>query len=234
MVIKVHGPVQSPAVLKVIACLKEKELDFELVHVNLPAGDHKKEPLISLNPFGQVPAFEDGDLKLFESRAITQYIAHTYADKGNKLLPNDPKEMAIMYVWMEVESTKFDTPGFNLSFEIALKPLFFGVATDEAAVTENEEKLGKVLDVYESRLKESKYLGGESFTLADLHHIPVVNYLMGTKVKSLFDCRPHVSDWCADILARPAWSKALDYLSAETEKLPHEYGLCISRLINMG
>nr|P46423.1 RecName: Full=Glutathione S-transferase; AltName: Full=25 kDa auxin-binding protein; AltName: Full=GST class-phi [Hyoscyamus muticus]CAA55039.1 glutathione transferase [Hyoscyamus muticus] len=210
MGMKLHGPAMSPAVMRVIATLKEKDLDFELVPVNMQAGDHKKEPFITLNPFGQVPAFEDGDLKLFESRAITQYIAHTYADKGNQLLANDPKKMAIMSVWMEVESQKFDPVASKLTFEIVIKPML-GMVTDDAAVAENEEKLGKVLDVYESRLKDSKYLGGDSFTLADLHHAPAMNYLMGTKVKSLFDSRPHVSAWCADILARPAWSKAIEY-----------------------
>ncbi|KAJ8552953.1 hypothetical protein K7X08_020346 [Anisodus acutangulus] len=210
MAIKLHGPAMSPAVMRVIATLKEKDLNFELVPVNMQTGDHKKEPFITLNPFGQVPAFEDGDLKLFESRAVTQYIAHTYADKGNQLLANDPKKMAIMSIWMEVESQKFDPVASKLNFEIVIKPML-GMVTDDAAVAENEEKLGKVLDVYESRLKDSKYLGGDSFTLADLHHAPVMNYLMGTKVKSLFDARPHVSAWCADILARPAWSKALEY-----------------------
>nr|AAB65163.1 glutathione S-transferase, class-phi [Solanum commersonii] len=209
MAIKVHGPMMSPAVMRVVATLKEKDLDFELIPVNMQAGDHKKEPFISLNPFGQVPAFEDGDLNLFESRAITQYIAHTYADKGNQLLPNDPKKMAIMSVWIEVEAQKFDPIGSKLGFEIVIKPML-GMVTDDAVVAENEEKLGKLLDVYESRLKESKYLGGESFTLADLHHAPSLHYLMGSKVKSLFDARPHVSAWCADILARPAWSKTLE------------------------
>lgn len=49
MAIKVHGPVMSPAVMRVIATLKEKELDFELLPVNMQTGDHKKEPFISLN-----------------------------------------------------------------------------------------------------------------------------------------------------------------------------------------
>lgn len=49
MAIKVHGPMMSPAVMRVVATLKEKDLDFELVPVNMQAGDHKKEPFISLN-----------------------------------------------------------------------------------------------------------------------------------------------------------------------------------------
>ncbi|WMV31820.1 hypothetical protein MTR67_025205 [Solanum verrucosum] len=209
MAIKVHGPMLSPAVVRVVATLNEKNLDFEFIHVDLQKGDHKKEPFISLNPFGQVPAFEDGDLKLFESRAITQYIAHTYGDKGNQLLPNDPKKLAIMSVWIEVEAQKFDPVGSKLSYEIVIKPML-GMVSDDAIVTENEEKLSKLLDVYESRFKNSKYLGGDSFTLADLHHAPVLHYLIGTKMKSLFNSRPHVSAWVADILARPAWAKSLE------------------------
>uniref|UniRef100_A0A803L9R1 glutathione transferase n=1 Tax=Chenopodium quinoa TaxID=63459 RepID=A0A803L9R1_CHEQI len=79
--------------------------------------------------------------------------------------------------------------------------------TDNTIVEENEAKLAKVLDVYEARLAMSKYLAGECFTLADLHHMPALQYLMRTKVKQLIDERPHVSTWCKDVLTRPAWEK---------------------------
>lgn len=78
--------------MRVLATLYEKGLDFELVPVDMKAGAHKQEPLISLNvrtqlwfslvfiitylttllcsflffqPFGQIPALLDGDLTLF-------------------------------------------------------------------------------------------------------------------------------------------------------------------------
>ncbi|KAA8543119.1 hypothetical protein F0562_021386 [Nyssa sinensis] len=206
--IKVHGSVISNAVMRACASLYEKELEFEFVPVDLKAGQHKTEAFLSLNPFGQVPAFEDGDLKLFESRAITQYIAHSYAEKGNQLISHEPKKMAIISVWMEVEAHQFYPAAQSLTWELAIKPLL-GMETDGAVVEENEPKLGKVLDVYETRLAQSKYLAGDCFTLADLHHLPNVEYLMGTQSKKLFDARPHVSAWCADILARPAWSKVV-------------------------
>jgi glutathione S-transferase len=80
---------------------------------------------------------------------------------------------------------------------------------DKAVVEENEAKLAKVLDIYESGLAQSKYLTCECFTLADLNHLPGVQYLMGTEAKKLFDSCPHVSAWVADITARPAWCKVL-------------------------
>ncbi|CAH9140523.1 unnamed protein product [Cuscuta epithymum] len=192
MTLKVHGIMLSPAVLKVIACLKEKELDYEFVSIDFKAGELKKEPFLHLNPFGKVPAFEDGDLILFESRAITQYIAHTYVDCGSQLVPKDHKAMAIMSVCMEVEAHQFDSVATKLNYEFVIKPML-GTATDDAVAAQHEEALAKVLDVYEERLKVSKYLGGDCFTLVDLHHTPLINYLVGTKAKSLFELSKHVN-----------------------------------------
>ncbi|KAL3647996.1 hypothetical protein CASFOL_008964 [Castilleja foliolosa] len=208
MAIKLHGNPLSPAAQRVFLALAEKELEYELVFVDFATGQHKKEPFISINPFGQVPAFEDGDLKLFESRAITKYISYAYAE-GTPLLVHDPKKLAIIGVWLEVEAHRFDAAGNKLSFEILIKPLM-GLTTDEAQVEELEAQLGTVLDIYEKRLAESKYLGGEEYSLVDLHHVPIVNNLMKTKVKALFEKRPHVSAWAESILARPAWQKVLD------------------------
>lgn len=85
----------------------------------------------------------------------------------------------------------------------------FGMTTDPAVVAENEAKLVKVLDVYETRLSRSKYLACDCFTLVDMHHLPNLNHLMATNLKKLFDERTHVSAWVADITSRPAWAKVL-------------------------
>ncbi|XP_011014105.1 PREDICTED: glutathione S-transferase F8, chloroplastic-like [Populus euphratica] len=46
---KLHGSVLSTNTQRVLATLYEKEVEFELVNVNLGAGEHKQEPHISLN-----------------------------------------------------------------------------------------------------------------------------------------------------------------------------------------
>ncbi|XP_021763118.1 glutathione S-transferase-like [Chenopodium quinoa] len=208
MGIKIHGSPMSTATLRAVAAAHEKELDFEFVTIDMKSGAHKQEPFISLNPFGQVPALEDGDVKLFESRAITKYIAYNYESKGTPLVYNKGKEMADLAVWMEVEAHQFDPVASKLAWELVYKSMF-GMQTDNAVVEENEAKLVKILDVYEARLSKSKYLAGDSFTLADLHHLPTLHYVLGTKEKKLFDERPHVSAWSKDILARPSWGKSL-------------------------
>ncbi|CAN6804915.1 unnamed protein product, partial [Brassica oleracea] len=202
---------------RVLLTLHEKNLDYELVNVELKDGEHKKEPFLSRNasisicPFGQVPAFEDGDLKLFESRAITQYIAHRYEGQGTNLLPADSKNIAhyaTMSIGTEVEAHQFDPAASKLAWEQLFKHIY-GLTTDQAVVAEEEAKLAKVLDVYEARLKEFKYLAGETFTLTDLHHIPVIQYLLGTPTKKLFTERPRVNEWVAEITKRPASQKIL-------------------------
>ncbi|WCJ21370.1 Glutathione S-transferase [Euphorbia peplus] len=205
--IKVHGTPRSVATQRVLVCLEEKGLDYEFCPVNMAAGDHKKQPFLSLNPFGQVPGFEHGDLKLFESRAITQYIARENSQQGINLL-RQGKEMAILGVWLEVEAQNFEPVASQLNWDIIFKPMF-GMQTDVAVVEENEAKLASVLDVYESRLAQSKYLGGDSFTLADLHHLPNLQYLLNHQSKKLIDARPHVAAWAADITARQTWAKVL-------------------------
>ncbi|CAN8311048.1 unnamed protein product [Cochlearia groenlandica] len=206
--IKVFGHPASTATRRVLIALHEKNLDFELVHVELKDGEHKKEPFLSRNPFGKIPAFEDGDFKLFESRAITQYIAHEYADKGNQLLSLGGKNMAILAMGMEIEAHEFDSVASKLCWEQIFKNLF-NLTTDQTIVEQEEAKLAKVLDYYEARLGESKYLSCDHFTLVDLHHIPVIQYLLDTPTKKLFDERPRVSAWVADITSRPSSQKVL-------------------------
>lgn len=139
---------------------------------------------------------------------MTQYIERNYADKGTPLVPKDPKKMAIASVWLEVESQSFDATASKISFELVVKPML-GMAIDESVVAAHEGKLASILDIYESRLAASKYIGGDAYGLADLHHLPIINNLFRTKIKALFEARPHVSAWCADILGRPAWQKVV-------------------------
>ncbi|MEP3274963.1 MAG: glutathione S-transferase [Stappiaceae bacterium] len=63
----------------------------EVVDVDLPGGAHKKEPFLSLNPAGQVPVIEDGDVVISDANAILVYLARKYAPS---YLPTDPVQEA--------------------------------------------------------------------------------------------------------------------------------------------
>ena len=49
MGIKVHGVPQGGASIRVLAALNEKELDYELLVVDMKSGAHKQQPFLSLN-----------------------------------------------------------------------------------------------------------------------------------------------------------------------------------------
>lgn len=147
-----------------------------------------------------------------ESRAINRYIANAYAGEGTPLICTEVKEAAVAEVWAEVEAQRFEPPATKLAREVGINP-FLGRPTDEAIAKEQIPELAKVLDVYEVRLAHSKYLGGAAFTLADLHHLPTLKYLMASPVKAIFEARPHVAAWVEDIMARPSWQKVLSDIS---------------------
>jgi len=206
--IKVHGLPFSSCTARVLACLNEKQIEYELIPVNVQGGDHKQPQYLSLNPFGLIPALQDGDLTLFESRAIIKYLAKKYNGQGSpNLLGSTVEEEAVVEQWCDVEAHHFNPPCYAIVSQIIINPLKGGT-TDEAVVASNEEKLSKVLDVYEEWLSKSKYLAGDWFSLADLQHMPFLHYLMNDVGKAtLISSRKHVNVWWEDISSRPAWKK---------------------------
>ncbi|KAG6731825.1 hypothetical protein I3842_01G148300 [Carya illinoinensis] len=81
----------------VLLCLHEKGLVYDLHPVDLAGGAHKQPPYLSLNPFGQIPALEDGKVSLFECRP-------------NLLRSNSLSKSALVETWMEVEAHRFNGP----------------------------------------------------------------------------------------------------------------------------
>ncbi|XP_022759980.1 glutathione S-transferase F11-like [Durio zibethinus] len=213
MVVKVYGPLRAACPQRVMACLLEKDVEFEIVHVDLDAGEHKRPDFLLRQPFGQVPAIEDDDLKLFESRAIMRYYAAKYEDRGPNLLGNSLEERAVVDQWIEVEAHNFNDLVYNLVLQLVILPRM-GKHGDLALVHSCEQKLGKVFDIYEQRLSYSNYLAGDSFTLADLTHLPGIRYLVNDAgMGHLVAQRKHVKPWWEAISNRSA-SKKLTKLAS--------------------
>ncbi|KAK9115703.1 hypothetical protein Sjap_014650 [Stephania japonica] len=214
MVVKVYGSVKSACTQRVMACLFEKEVEFELVHIDLEAGEHKWAEFLTRQPFGQVPAVEDGDyFRLFESRAIIRYYTTKYASQGTNLLGNTLEQQALIDQWLDVEAHNYNDLIYNLVLQCIVFPKM-GKPGDLATVNDCEHKLERVLDVYEQRLSQSKYLAGNSFTLADLSHLPGTRYLTHELgLERLVKERKNVKAWWEDISNRTAWKKVVKLAS---------------------
>ena len=107
-----------------------------------------------------------------ESRAICRYICDKYADKGNKgLYGTNPLAKASIDQWLEAEGQSFNPPSSTLVFQLAFAPRM-NIKQDKVVIRQNEEKLSKVLDIYEKRLREARFLAGDEFSLVNLSHLP--------------------------------------------------------------
>ncbi|KAK9924157.1 hypothetical protein M0R45_032540 [Rubus argutus] len=210
MVVKVYGPFfGNPK--RVLVCLIEKEIEFETIPIDLFKQEHKDPEFLKLQPFGQVPVIQDGEYTLYESRAIMRYYAEKYKSQGTDLLGKTIEERGLVEQWLEVESQNYHPPIYNIVMHILFHPAQ-GLPSDPKIIQESEEKLGKVLDVYEERLSKSKYLAGDFLSLADLSHLPLTQYLVGAVGKDyMIKSRKHVSAWWDDISNRPSWKKVLEF-----------------------
>ncbi|XP_041007845.1 glutathione S-transferase F11-like [Juglans microcarpa x Juglans regia] len=216
MAVKVYGTMRSACTQRVLACLLEKDVDFEVVHVDLGAGEQKRPEFLVRQPFGQVPAIEDDGFRLYESRAIVRYYATKYEDQGPNLLGNTLEERAVVDQWLEVEAHNFNDLVYTLVLQLVVLPLM-GKPGDLALAHTCEQKLEKVLDVYEERLSKSRYLAGDTYTLADLSHLPAIRYLMNeAQMGHLVRERKNVNSWWEDISSRPAWKKLLVLAAARS------------------
>ncbi|XP_030538614.1 glutathione S-transferase F9-like [Rhodamnia argentea] len=209
MVVKVYGPdYGSPK--RVLVCLIEKGVKFETAGIDLFKGEHRAPDYLKLQPFGSVPVVQDGDYTLFESRAIIRYYAEKYKHQGTDLLGKTIEERGLVEQWLEVEAQNYHPPIYDLVLKIVFGPLM-GDTPDPKLIKESEDKLSKVLDVYEERLSKSKYLAGDFVSLADLSHLPFTQYLVGKVGKEyLIRDRKHVSSWWDDISSRPSWKKVVE------------------------
>ena len=73
---KLYSFTPSPNARKVAAVIAHLGLtDIEHVLVRLQKGEHRKPDYLAINPMGKVPALRDGDMLLWESNSICQYLA---------------------------------------------------------------------------------------------------------------------------------------------------------------
>ncbi|EHA8587650.1 glutathione S-transferase F11 [Cocos nucifera] len=209
--IKVFGSPASAEVARVLTCLFEKDVEFLLIRVDNYKGQKRMPEYLKLQPQGQALTFEDGKLTLTDSREICRHIAEKYVDQGNKgLLGTGTLERASIELWLQTEANSFDPPSSELVFNLAFAPLM-GLEQDEVVIQRSRQKLNKVLDIYDRRLQETRFLAGDNFTLADLSHLPNAQRLVSNnKCSSLITSRKKVSKWWDEISSRPSWKRVVE------------------------
>lgn len=154
----------SPNVRKCVAVVHHLDLPVEMVQLNFAVGDLRKAEYQEVNPNALVPALVDGDLKLWESNAIMQYLASQHP---NELFPADPRARADIARWQFWECNHFNRAVAAISFENVFKPMFNLGAPDATAIAQATEQFHRYAPVLEGQLARRKFVVGERPTLAD-------------------------------------------------------------------
>jgi glutathione S-transferase len=166
--------------------------------VRLVSFKEMKEPAhLALNPFGQIPTYEEGNLALFETGSIVLHIAERHAG----LLPADANARARAITWMFAAVNTVEPPIIDLSI----------AKLQEGDKPWHKERLPLVQDRFRDRLKQfSAYLGDAewldgAFSASDLM---MAGVLFRARVTGIVDEYPNVSAYVARGEARPAFKRA--------------------------
>jgi glutathione S-transferase len=156
-----------PYGMKVRIVLAEKEMDCELITVDLQAGQHRQPEFLKLNPFGRVPVLIDEGFIVYESTIINEYIDDEYPEPP--LRPVDSGERSRMRLLEDYADTAFTLPAMAVQMELS-KPA--GVR-EEQRVRAARDVVVKGLEMLNRELEGREYLAGE-FSLADVAFAPIV------------------------------------------------------------
>src|SRR5258708_16174063 len=173
-----------PYVQRAVIALTEKGVAFERIDIDLAK---KPDWFLAISPLGKTPVLEVGDVAIFESAVILEYLEET---QPKPLHPADPLRRAEHRGWIEFGSAVLnDIAGFYAAAD---------EATFKAKTVQLEQRFARL----ESRVAASPWFDGEIFSLVDAVFGPVFRY---------FDVFDDIADF--GILAGKSnlqpWRKAL-------------------------
>jgi GST-like protein len=178
------------------------EYDAWLIRIN--KGDQFGSGFVEVNPNSKIPALMDHSgskpVRVFESGSILMYLA----EKFGVLLPTEPAARAECLSWLfwQMGSAPYLGGGFGHFYAYAPTKM-------EYPINRFAMEVKRELDVLDKRLAESRYVGGDDYTIADIAIWP---WYGGLVLGQLYDAAEflavheytHVLRWANDIAKRPA------------------------------
>jgi len=182
--------------------LEELGVPYEVVRLNLEAGDQKKPEYLKLNPNGTVPTLVDGALAIWESAAIVQYLADKYPEK-RLAPPVGTPARGLYYQWSFFAMCGLEPPAITIFLHTVRLPegerlpqLVAGARTQLAAAVR----------LVDGALAGKDFILGSEFSAADV--------LIGS---TLWWCHmmgmvgpdvPNVQAYVGRVTTRPAMQRA--------------------------
>lgn len=213
----------SPYAQKVKIALREKGVAFEAV---LPGGlgaGGAQGAFVAANPRAEVPALVDGEVSVFDSTIILEYIEDRWPEPA--LLPKSPADRARVRMIEEVMDTHFEAINWGLSeirwFRRAEGELAAHLTARAAAQTQG------LFSWLERQLGDRTWFNGETFGWGDLCVVPYVNGSVGHGNPPAKGGR--LSEWLTACNARPSVAAT----AREAAELPTAMG-DVASLVEQG
>lgn len=200
---------------KVHIALEELGLPYKIVPVDIGAGEQFKPEFLAINPNHRIPAIIDSEgpggkpFQLFESGAILVYLA----EKAGRLIPKDPATRYICLEWL-----MFQMGGVGPMFGQWNHFAAYAVEKIPYAIERYTNEVKRLHRVLDRRLRESPYLAGEEYSIADIATFPWVRNpeQRGIDLAEY----PGVKRWHDAIAARPAVERGIAVLADRQRQGP--------------
>ena len=182
--------------------------EYDAWLINIGEGDQFGSGFVSVNPNSKIPALVDrsGDapVNVFESASIMVHLA----EKFSAFLPKDGAARTETFNWLfwQMGSAPYLGGGFGHFYAYA--PEKFEYPINRFAMETKRQ-----LDVLNRRLAESRYLGGDDYSIADIAVCPwygsvVKGTIYGDSATFLSVHEyEHVIRWADEVMARPAYKR---------------------------
>ncbi len=181
--------------------LYELGLDFEIEKFSLGDPRMRAPEFLAISPNGRVPLLVDGDVTLFESPAIAEYLAARYGD--GKLAPTaDSPDYPTFLQWFHYGEGMIMPPINNYVVETILLP---PDRRNEDNAARALKLLNRTLGAAEAHMEGREFLAG-AFTIADT--ITGHAIIMSRRLGANFSILPNLSAYADRLEARPAFKAA--------------------------
>lgn len=197
--------VKVTVMLEELLALGHAGAEYDAWLINIGAGEQFGSGFVAVNPNSKIPALLDRSgpkpIRVFESGAILVYLAEKF---GNAFLPTEPAARAECLSWVMwlMGSAPFLGGGFGHFYAYAPSKMEYPI--DRYAM-----EVKRQMDVLDRRLGESRYLGGEDYSIADMATWPWYGALAkgvlyeAGEFLSVQDYK-NIQRWTDEIAARPA------------------------------
>ena len=186
MSVRLYGAEYSVYVRICRMVLMAKGVAHELVPVDVFADGGPGAAHLERHPFGKIPAFEHGDLSLYETDAIISYIDEAF--DGPALCFDTPGQNARMRQLMRIAD--------NYAYPVLVWQCYVPLREDNAVVSdETWARADKVLGAIEALADES-WLVGSHLSLADCYLWPILDYFGRLdRGRAMIDDRTRLNRW---------------------------------------